>query len=81
MPTSCRSGTRRRSPTPPAVALVRPGAPDTTVASDRGLSERDYIARLALLTQAALDGTPIDAAVEAFQRVPEPLPTREAVTA
>jgi len=44
-----------------------------STASDRGLSERDYIARLALLTFAALDGGPIPSAVEAFERVPEPL--------
>ncbi|MET0829806.1 MAG: glycosyltransferase [Microbacterium sp.] len=61
--------------------LTRPTtSADSAIAADRGLSERDYIARLALLTQATLDGTPIDAAVEAFERVPEPLPLREAVT-
>lgn len=50
-----------------------------TTAADRGLSERDYIARLALLTQAALARTRIDAAVEAFERVPDPLPVRREV--
>lgn len=44
----------------------------STTAAERGLSERDYIERLALLTHAALARTRIDPAVEAFERVPDP---------
>jgi glycosyltransferase involved in cell wall biosynthesis len=55
------------------------GAP--TTARDRGLSERDYVARLALLTQATLSHSPVDAAVEEFARVPEPVASREGVSA
>ena len=50
-------------------------------AADRGLSERDYIARLALLTQATLAGTAIDPAVEAFARVADVRRTPSEVTA
>jgi glycosyltransferase involved in cell wall biosynthesis len=52
-----------------------------TTAADRGLSERDYIARLALLTHAALSGTAIDPAVTAFDRVPETILPRQGVLA
>ena len=55
-------------------------APSST-ARDRGLSQRDYIARLALLTAAMLEGTRIPSAVEAFERVPESLPLHAEVTA
>lgn len=41
-----------------------------STAAVRGLSQRDYVARLALLTTAVLDGTQIPSSVEAFERVP-----------
>ncbi|MET0781284.1 MAG: glycosyltransferase [Microbacterium sp.] len=52
--------------------VVASSARVTSSAADRGLSERDYVARLALLTSALLDGMPIPPSVEAFERVPEP---------
>ena len=39
--------------------VVMPSATVASTAADRGLSERDYIARLALLTSAILDGIPV----------------------
>ncbi len=56
--------------------LARQGARrtgGTTTASERGLSEADYIARMALLTQSALSRSAMDSAVEAFAPVPEPV--------
>jgi glycosyltransferase involved in cell wall biosynthesis len=52
-----------------------------STASERGLSERDYISRLALLTFAALEDRPLPSAVETFAPVPDPLALREGVTA
>ena len=60
--------------------VVMPSATVPSTAADRGLSERDYIARLALLTSAILDGIPVPPAVEAFERVPEPLSVDAGVT-
>ncbi|MCR2763300.1 glycosyltransferase [Microbacterium sp. zg.B48] len=57
------------------------GAAAGSTAADRGLSERDYVARLALLTQAALSGAAFDPAVEAFQRVADAPRVRSGVTA
>ena len=53
---------------------------DPTVAESRGLTHRDYIARLSIITLAALTRTPADPRAEGFTSVTELLGGLEGLT-